>query len=259
MKKLDFKLWLIENEMSPIEWHSDVDRYHSGLVASDLARPGFVTVNEPSYYHEGGRKVFHNAEGTVGFSLQPHDHKKIEIAGVYNTGGELTRGHGVHAIKKAVRHGGNYLECYEGGKSGFSLPVYYFRHLGAQPVKYKEWDDKYAHPKWDYETYGRPGIIEMKIPDIAFEDLESWLSRDHSQNPDELAEFKNRILKVQRGETIMERKHNKHRHPLDHIERVDYSKLTPEDCVRLSDLVDEIYFGGGKPPKVVEQAEDDKK
>ena len=259
MKKLDFKLWLIEKENSPIEWHSDVDRYQAGLHSSSLARPGFVSVNEPDYYREAGRRVFHNAEGTVGFSLHPHNHKRIEIAGVYNTGGDRTRGHGVHAIKQAVKNGGNYLECYEGGKDTFSLPYYYFRHIGAMPVGYKRWDDKYAHPEWDFESYGRPGIVEMEVPEVAFQDIENWLSRDHTKSPEELAEFNNRLHKVQQGSTIMERKHNPHHHPLDHIERLDYRKVTAEEARRLSDLVDEIYFGGGKPSKVVENKDEDQK
>ena len=51
----------------------------------------------------------------------------------------------------------------------------------------------------------------------------------------------------------MEEEHGTHRHPLDHIERLDYLKVTAEEAGRLADLVDEVYFHRENPPRFEEQ------
>jgi hypothetical protein len=244
---LNFKLWLEHEEH---EWHQNVDIYHQGLNKSDILRPGFVTVNDKEFYKEEGkdRKVFHDSTGDLGFSLIPHQNyfdgrPRIEIAGVYNNNPEF-KGMGIKAIKDAVRKGGNYLECYEGNQK-FSLPIYYHKHLGALPVQYLKWDDNYAHPKWDYTTNGRPGIVSMQIPDEAFENIEEWLKKDHSMSQDQFQEKLNKLKEEAESQTESNKINPKHEsHEWLHNKfHTDHHKKTPEEYHRLADGVDEFYFG----------------
>ena len=163
---------------------------------------------------------------------------KIEIAGVYNHGGDRTKGWGVHAIKQAVREGGNYLEAFEGNER-FSLPLYYHAHLGVEPIGYSPWDHQHAPRNWNAERDNEPGVVQMQIPPKAFADLDTWLSKRHdSDQAVFLAKLKR--LKQQAGVQMDENKKSGH----DAKKHRDHC-VTPEEYARLVDGVDEFYFGSG--------------
>lgn len=236
--RFNFRKWLEANDNTPqIQWGNDIDTYHRGLTKANHLRPGFVHVYDPNHYRDKGRSVFHDDRGEVGYSLLPQDHGKIKIAGVYNNGGDRTRGWGAHAVKHAVRQGGDHLEAFEGNEK-FSLPIFYHRHLGAMPVGYLPWDDKYAPEGWNYERYGKPGIVQLGIPEHGKEDLDSWLSKQHTQDPKSVREYQD-LLRHYKSLAGIKMEENKKHDPKRHR---DHS-CSFEEFNRLADGVDEFYFG----------------
>ena len=245
--RFSFRKWLEAEDNPQIQWRNDVPTYHRGLVRANQLRPGFVHVYDPSHYGMGGRKVFHDDQGEVGYSLLPQEGPlqtpenpgKIEIAGVYNHGGDRTKGWGVHAIKHAVRQGGNYLEAFEGNER-FSLPLYYHAHLGVEPIGYLPWDNQYAPQNWNAERDNEPGSVQMQIPPEGLADLDTWLSTRHDEDQ-ALFMAKLKRLKQQAGVQMDE---NKKRGGHDAKKHRDHC-ATPEEYKRLVDGVDEFYFGSG--------------
>jgi hypothetical protein len=245
--RFSFRKWLEAADNPQIQWRNDVPTYHRGLVRANQLRPGFVHVYDPSHYGIGGRRVFHDEHGEIGYSLLPQESPlqtpgnqgKIEIAGVYNHGGHRKRGWGVHAIHHAARQGGDYLEAFEGNDK-FSLPAYYHRHLGAMPVGYLPWDDQYAPKGWDYEANGRPGVVQLAIPEHGKADLDSWLSKNHTQDPRSIRAFQELLRHYKRMAGVKMEENKKH----DPKKHRDHS-CSFDDFNRLADGVDEFYFGAG--------------
>lgn len=149
------------------EWiEGDIETYRAGLTETDRRRPGFVTVYPPEKY-TGKNRVFTSPDGQQGFALLDHGDGRVEIAGVYNLDPEKS-GAGGQGVMKALGLGGNYLEAFERDPekgSGFSLPEYYHALVGAEPKEYLPFNQEYAHPQWDYNAYGRPGLVTMMVPE----------------------------------------------------------------------------------------------
>jgi hypothetical protein len=262
---LTFKKWFEQNDNNPlITWHNDIPTYHRGLVKSNHLFPGYVHVYDPEYYGEKdrNRRVFHDPHGEVGYALlphwehdekadlwKPHDSGRIEIAGVYNNGGERTKGWGAHAIQHAARQGGNYLEAFEGNEE-FSLPLYYHRHLGVQPIGYLPWDDQYAPEGWDYAKKGRPGIVMMDVPKHGMADLDRWLQTDHKR--ESFKEFQERLRELKRraGVKMENKQHdpNKHR---DHC-------CSEEEYDKLVSGVDELHFNSQLDEPFIKESKENK-
>jgi hypothetical protein len=154
----------------------DVAKYRSGLIESDRRRHGFVTVYDEQFYNSPGKRVFTSMDGKQGFALIDHGDGRVEIAGVYNND-PRNRGAGQEAVLAGARAGGNYIEAFEGQEGKFSLPAYYHKLIGAEPTGYLPWDDQYAPEGWDYPSYGRPGVVLMRLPEEARQDLEAHLLR----------------------------------------------------------------------------------
>jgi hypothetical protein len=262
--RFSFRKWLEQNDPNPhIRWNSDIPTYHKGLVKANALHPGYVSVYDPEHYSREGRKrrVFHDPDGDVGYSLLPHwgdeDHEglylphesgRTEIAGVYNHGDHRKKGWGTHAIQHGARQGGNYLEAFE-GNDRFSLPLYYQRHLGVQPVGYMPWDDKYKPDGWDYEKSGRPGIVQMEIPKHGMADVDRWLAQRHGDDPRSFAEFQERLRHFKRLAGVKMEENKKH----DTKKHKDHS-CSHEEAKRLADGVDEYYFGAqNQSPEVILQ------
>lgn len=60
-------------------------------------------------------------------------------------------------IESAKTNGGNKLDHYDGFLSNL-----YQKHGFTEYERYP-WDDKYADPKWDYKTYGRPDVVLRRL------------------------------------------------------------------------------------------------
>jgi hypothetical protein len=159
---------LLEEFEGELELESDVDKYHKGLQLSNQQNPGFVTVHPKEKYSSSGAKVFVHPESKYGYALLPHTDNsgRIEIAGLYNTGGKETAGVGKKLLHHAISQGGNYLEAFEGDDK-FSLPHFYASSEGFKPTSYFPWDEKYKPEGW---KGGESGVVAMDLPKQAKSD-----------------------------------------------------------------------------------------
>jgi len=153
----------------------DTDAYVAGLKTSDQIRPGFVTVYDKEFYENGKNRVFVSQDGMQGFALLNHGDGRTEIAGVFNNDPKK-KGAGRQTVLDAFSMGGNYLEAFEGNEK-FSLPAYYYSLIGAEPQEYVPFDEQHAHPEWQYDRYGRPGLVTLRVPEGAHSDPK-WLERE---------------------------------------------------------------------------------
>lgn len=65
---------------------------------------------------------------------------------------------GSNAIKSAIENGATKLDCI----SDFLKTIY--EKFGFVEYNREKWCDEYAPHNWNYERFGRPDIIYMKIP-----------------------------------------------------------------------------------------------
>lgn len=246
-----FKRWLLiseskgevpywyhwKGEENPIPaWAQDIPTYHQGLTRQDQQYPGFLDLYPHEYYSEpgAGRSVWHTPDGELGYSLLPHDGKH-EISGVYNLGGKKRAGQGKYAVRRGFTHGGNLLHAFEDDDK-FSLPHYYHRIIGAQPTAYYPFDPKQASQRWDYERFGRPGLVRLEIPPEAHQDMDRWLRADHGELSHD--EFQDRLRYLKRlalGSAMKE----------GQDKTFNTERMSKEEIDRLVQGVDDIYFGGG--------------
>lgn len=175
---------------APAWEEGDIAKYHQGLVESDRRMPGFVTVHPPEYYAQ--HRVFTSPDGHQGMSLLDHGDGRLEIAGLYNNDPN-NKGAAGALMQHGVKLGGNYVECFGRDKAPFSLPHRYHELTGAYPIGYHPWDDQYAHPQWNYERFGRPGLFEMNIPQG-----EAWMEPEEFER--RLAEFQQRTANATYGD-----------------------------------------------------------
>jgi len=68
-------------------------------------------------------------------------------------------GQGAQAIENAVKNGGTHLWCFDGKLPGF-YKGYGFEEIKKDRLK---WNDDYAPENWDYEKFGRPDVLHLKI------------------------------------------------------------------------------------------------
>jgi hypothetical protein len=194
-----------------IIWHQKPHIYHRGLQVTDRKYPGFLTVNPAEWYTQpgSGREVWHTPEGELGYSLLPSPEipNRREIAGLYAFG--THRGKGKHAARRAFSQGGNFLQAFEGRRGEFSLPIYYHQHVGAQPIGYMPFDRSLAHPQWNYEKFGEPGLVQLEIPPEAHRDVDRWLRMDHTESNQEFRD-RLRFLKKKAGVPVNEGRKHQH-------------------------------------------------
>lgn len=142
------------------DWvEGDVDTYHRGLSAVDKTHPGFVTVYDKEHLAGPNVRVFTSPDGKAGFSMTDHGDGRLEVGGGFNVGSD--RNIVADGLRKARAMGANYAEAFDG-----PLPAYYHKVMGAQPIGRDEWDERYRHPNWQEEKYGKPGVFRMTVPHI---------------------------------------------------------------------------------------------
>lgn len=249
---MKFKNWLslFENhddmpywgkgEENPIpQWAQDVPTYHNGLIKMNKRYPGFLDINNPDFYNEFGknRKVWHTPDGELGYSLLPND-GKTEISGIYNLGGKKRFGHGKHAARRGFAHGGNILHAFEGDKDSFSLPHFYHRAIGVQPTAYYPFDPSLAHKDWNYERFGKPGLVRLETPPES-QDIEKWLNTDHGDLSHD--EFQDRLRYLKRMALGSKMKED------SHPDRHCTERLSKQEIDKLVQNVDNMYFGDDDP------------
>jgi len=100
-----------------------------------------------------GKRLFVTEDGTAGFALTSDG----DIVSVFSAN---KSGNGRALMMAAVQAGGRRLDCFD-----TALPGYYAAH-GFKAVARIAWNDEYAPPGWNMETFkafnnGRPDVVFM--------------------------------------------------------------------------------------------------
>ncbi len=90
-------------------------------------------------------------KGSVSYAIDPDN----ELFGLFNNSD--IKGIGKSAIFDAIKNGADNLFCFGG-----YLPKLYAQ-FGFIITHFAPWDEKLAPDKWDYNKYGRPNVIWMKL------------------------------------------------------------------------------------------------
>ena len=77
-----------------------------------------------------------------------------DLQGLINASGN---GAGKAAIRDALANGAKTLDCYDG-----YLPTLY-QSFGFAEYDRLQWDTDYAPATWDYNRYGTPDVVMMRI------------------------------------------------------------------------------------------------
>ncbi len=114
---------------------------------SKASRPQFLT----PYAQEdlATMRLYLSPDGLTGYAIKSDG----DLVNVFNIG---VRGGGEDAVVDAIKRGAETLDCF----APF-LPQYYSR-FGFKAYEAMSWDDQYAPPDWDYQTYGRPDVVLMR-------------------------------------------------------------------------------------------------
>lgn len=140
------------------------DLYVEAVNAMPEGMKGFLTRYTPDQLRvkmDEGTRVFMHPSGS-GYMIDPAG----DLQGVFNSGG--VRGLGAQAVEHAKRQGVISLDAFDVSAdiAGVNLPEYYGR-FGFREVDRLRWNDAYAPPGWDYERYGRPDVVIMRLMEEA--------------------------------------------------------------------------------------------
>lgn len=136
----------------------ELDTYVEAVASMPPGKRGFLTPYTAEQLRErvaGGARVYLTDDG-VGYIIDAGD-----LQGVINAGSR--RGAGGAAVEDAIKNGARTLDAYE-WTEGFSLPKFYAK-FGFRETGRDQWNDRYAPDGWDYEVYGRPDVVYMRLPD----------------------------------------------------------------------------------------------
>lgn len=137
----------------------ELGAYVEAVASMPPGKRGFLTPYTAEALREkveGGARVFLTGDG-VGYIIDDGD-----LQGVINASSR--KGAGSSAVEDAIRNGARTLDAYEWRDGKVSLPQFYAR-FGFRETERLEWDDQYAPDDWDYDVYGRPDVVYMRLAD----------------------------------------------------------------------------------------------
>ena len=137
----------------------ELNAYVGAVASMPPGKRGFLTPYTAEQLREkvaGGARVYLTDDG-VGYIIDAGD-----LQGVINASNR--KGAGSAAVEDAIKNGARTLDAYEWKDGKVSLPQFYAR-FGFREVERLEWDDQYAPEGWDYDVYGRPDVVFMRLPD----------------------------------------------------------------------------------------------
>lgn len=111
----------------------------------------FLTDYTANQYDEMGAVCYLSDDQKSGYAIKPDG----DLISVFSLPGAHQ---GIHAVKNAIANGAIKLDCI-----GEFLATLYSK-FGFVEYKRQPWDDAYAPQDWNYDAYGRPDIIYMKLP-----------------------------------------------------------------------------------------------
>lgn len=131
----------------------NVETYYNTIMGMDPAKRGFLTPHSPDELRRmvsEGYRIRMDERG-IGYVLSPTG----DLQGVINASG--LPGMGEAAILDAINNGATTLDAFDG-----FLPDYY-RQFGFEETGRATFDPQYAPADWDYEKYGRPDVVFMRL------------------------------------------------------------------------------------------------
>lgn len=135
----------IENDYADFLKHRDMSEYIA-----------FFTPYTPQELKEHGVRTYRLKGYNIGFALAPQRNGDVDIISVFNNEPNI-RGIINYLMEAAIQKGGNTLDHYD-----TKLSDLYVKN-GFMEYDRVKWDDRYAHPKWDYEKYNRPDVVFRRI------------------------------------------------------------------------------------------------
>lgn len=119
------------------------------IQLAESSRPGFL--EQKTIQQIKDMKTFTSKDGKVGYGIT----KEGELVSVFNNSGK--KGLLKIIMPEAILNGATSLDAYEGYLSGR------YEEFGFEIVETIPWDDKFAPKGWDFDKYGRPNVVKMKL------------------------------------------------------------------------------------------------
>lgn len=110
----------------------------------------FLTDYTDQDYDEINAICYLSQDKKSGYAIKPDG----DLISVFSLPGAH---HGVFAVKSAIENGATMLDCI----GDFLVRLY--TKFGFEEYKREPWNDAYAPKDWDYEQFGRPDIVYMKL------------------------------------------------------------------------------------------------
>jgi len=110
----------------------------------------FVTPHSAKDYRRLGAEVYMTRDGLAGYAIT----RDRDLISVFSLPGARR---GAEVVADAIERGARSLDCIDG-----KLPEFYNR-FGFKEYDRIAWDDKYAPKDWDYDRFGRPDIVYMRL------------------------------------------------------------------------------------------------
>lgn len=126
---------------------------HFAETRNKMSAPlsAFLTAYTPDEYDAMNAVCYLIVDERSGYAIKPDG----DLISVFSLPGA---NQGDRAIKSAIKNGATKLDCV----SDFLKTIY--QRFGFVEYKRESWVDDYAPGNWDYEKFGRPDIIYMKLP-----------------------------------------------------------------------------------------------
>ena len=110
----------------------------------------FVSSISKEEYKKRGVKLFVSKNGKSGYGID----KDGTLVSLYAKQGTKQ---GCYAVQSAIKNGATRLDCFDG-----KLPKFYDAH-GFIEYDRSKWDPKQAPDNWNYDRFGKPDYIFMKL------------------------------------------------------------------------------------------------
>lgn len=111
----------------------------------------FLTCYSVADYDRSGVRLFISSGGCGGYGL-----KGDQLISLFSL---RTRGLGKVLVRDALARGARSVECFDVEDK---LPGFY-RSFGFLEVARMPWNDHFAPSGWNYERFGRPDVVTMRL------------------------------------------------------------------------------------------------
>ena len=131
------------NKVTPEEFVKVIAQMPSRLAA-------FLTPYSAYDYISKGATCYLSEDSRSGYAITAD----AELISVFSLPGARQ---GVAAVRSAVDNGARKLDCLD------TILVQLYSKFGFVEYDRMAWDDQYAPENWDYDSFGRPDVVYMRI------------------------------------------------------------------------------------------------